>query len=99
MVERDPLVSQTLAGYRVEGLISRGPVSNVYRATQLAIQRPVALKILAPRFAEDRAFVTKFVAEARSAAKMSHPRIVQVHDVVQEGQRVFYSMEYAGRAS
>jgi hypothetical protein len=72
-----------LAGYEIVGLVGRGGMGEVYRAKQLSMEREVALKILAPRLANDPAFAEQFVAEARAAGKLNHPNIVGVHDVGQ----------------
>jgi hypothetical protein len=90
----DPLVGRTLGGYRVDGLLGRGGTGSVYKAMQLSIDRVVALKVLLPELAGDRKFLLGFVQEARAAARLNHPHVVQIHDVCQEGQYLFYSMEY-----
>ena len=55
-------------------------MSSVYRGTDTRLDRPVAIKIMDPRFADDRSFVDRFVREARSAAQLHHPNVVAVHD-------------------
>jgi serine/threonine protein kinase len=55
-----------VAGYRVDSLLGRGGMGAVYRATQLALQRPVALKVIAAPFTSDRAFRERFHREARA---------------------------------
>ena len=84
-----PLVTRTqpsLVGtllerrYRVDRLLARGGMSSVYRGTDTRLDRPVAIKIMDPRFADDRSFVERFVREARSAAQLHHPNVVAVHD-------------------
>jgi serine/threonine-protein kinase len=66
--------------YRVDGLLARGGMSAVYRGVDTRLDRPVAIKIMDPRFADDRSFVERFEREARSAAKLHHPHVVAVHD-------------------
>ncbi|MFC4004659.1 PASTA domain-containing protein [Prauserella oleivorans] len=66
--------------YRVDGLLARGGMSAVYRGLDTRLDRPVAIKIMDSRFADDRAFVDRFEREARSAAKLHHPHVVAVHD-------------------
>ena len=56
--------------YRVDHLLARGGMSSVYRGTDTRLDRPVAIKIMDPRFADDRSFVDRFVREARSAAQL-----------------------------
>ncbi|MEV7094649.1 Stk1 family PASTA domain-containing Ser/Thr kinase [Amycolatopsis sp. NPDC051045] len=66
--------------YRVDRLLARGGMSSVYRGTDTRLDRPVAIKIMDPRFADDRSFVDRFVREAQSAAQLHHPHVVAVHD-------------------
>ena len=62
-----------LAGYRIESVLGVGGMGEVYRATQLRMDRIVALKVLPPRFAADQVFRQRFVREAQQAGKLSHP--------------------------
>ncbi|QRP44138.1 Stk1 family PASTA domain-containing Ser/Thr kinase [Amycolatopsis sp. FDAARGOS 1241] len=66
--------------YRVDRLLARGGMSAVYRGVDTRLDRQVAIKIMDPRFADDRSFVDRFVREARSAAQLHHPNVVAVHD-------------------
>ncbi|MEC3980019.1 Stk1 family PASTA domain-containing Ser/Thr kinase [Amycolatopsis sp. H20-H5] len=66
--------------YRVDRLLARGGMSSVYRGTDTRLDRQVAIKIMDPRFADDRSFVERFEREARSAARLHHPHVVAVHD-------------------
>lgn len=95
----DPLVGRTLEGYRVERRIGRGGMGTVYRATQLSLARPVALKVLHPELTANRAFVERFLEEARAAAKLNHFHIIQVHDVGQSGPYHYLSMEFMDAGS
>jgi ABC-type transport system substrate-binding protein len=69
-----------LAGYRVESLLGRGGMGVVYRAHDLALDRKVALKLLAPELAEDVRFRERFLRESRLAASLDHPAIVPIYD-------------------
>ena len=60
------------AGYRVDSLIGRGGMGVVYRATDLSLERPVALKLIAPELAEDERFRMRFLRESRLAASLDH---------------------------
>jgi serine/threonine-protein kinase len=95
----DPLIGRTIAGYRLDALLARSRTGAVYRARQLAVDRPVALKVLSESLARDRQFLVGFVRRARAAGRLSHPGIVQVHEVLQEGAVVFYSMELVAGGS
>ncbi|GAA1243694.1 Stk1 family PASTA domain-containing Ser/Thr kinase [Prauserella halophila] len=85
--------------YRVDGLLARGGMSSVYRGLDTRLDRPVAIKIMDSRFADDRSFVERFEREARSAAKLHHPHVVAVHDQGFDGtpgseqRRAFLVME------
>jgi eukaryotic-like serine/threonine-protein kinase len=68
------------ARYRVGSAIARGGMSTVYRGTDTRLDRPVAIKIMDARLAGDPAFRTRFEREARSAARIDHPNVVDVHD-------------------
>jgi serine/threonine-protein kinase len=92
--ERDPRLGMTLAGYRLEERLGRGGMGTVYKATQIAMNRPVALKILAEELSRDQEFVRGFIEEARSAAKLSHPHVVAVHTVGEEEGLYYLAMEH-----
>lgn len=65
--------------FRIIGKLGEGGMGIVYRAKQLSLDRDVALKILPPRLAADDSFVERFHREARSAARLNHPNIIQVY--------------------
>jgi len=66
--------------YRVGAAIARGGMSTVHRGTDIRLDRPVAIKIMDPGLAADPAFRARFEREARSAARIDHPAVVDVHD-------------------
>ena len=68
-----------IAGFRIEEPIGHGGMGVVYRATQLNLQRPAALKILSDELSDDPGFVESFFHEARVAASLMHPNIVQAY--------------------
>ncbi|MGH3718422.1 MAG: Stk1 family PASTA domain-containing Ser/Thr kinase [Pseudonocardiaceae bacterium] len=75
------LVGSLLDGrYRVGPVLARGGMSTVYRGTDTRLERPVAIKVMAPRFAADPVFLQRFEREARAAARLDHPGVVGVHD-------------------
>jgi beta-lactam-binding protein with PASTA domain len=77
----DPLVGRLLDGrYRLDRLIARGGMATVYEATDLRLDRTVAVKCMRPALAEDPDFVDRFAREARAAAGLSSPEVVAVHD-------------------
>ena len=82
-----------LTGFRILGELGKGGMGFVYRAEQVSLHREVALKVLDKRFTDDAQFVAKFVAEARAAAKLSHPNVVHVFDVDNDSGTYYYAME------
>jgi serine/threonine-protein kinase len=77
----DELIGRTLDGkYRLDALLGEGGMGTVYRATHLLIDRPVAVKVLRPRFVGDEAAQQRFRREARAAGRLRHPNAVAVTD-------------------
>ncbi|HZS06474.1 MAG TPA: protein kinase [Blastocatellia bacterium] len=66
--------------YRIERPISRGGMGAVYEAVQLGLDRAVAVKVLLPMFSSDTHMMERFRREARSAASLRHPNIIQIYD-------------------
>ena len=85
-----------LFGYRIEGVLGRGGMGTVYKATQLSLQRTVAVKVLGGRFARSPQLANDFLREARATAKLTHQNLVMVHDVHADPPRNLYAyaMEY-----
>ena len=79
--------------YEILGRIGSGGMSVVYKAKCHTLDRLVAIKVLKEEFASDENFVSKFKMEAQSAARLSHPNIVNVYDVVDEGNLHYIVME------
>ncbi len=73
--------------------LGQGGVGTVYKAHQISLDRPVALKILMEQFIQDKTFVEDFIREARSAARLNHPNIVQAFAVGQDEGLFFCAME------
>ena len=84
----------TFAGYRVEELIGRGGMGVVYRATDLSLQRPVALKLIAPELADDERFRRRFLKEPRLAASLDHPNVIPIYDAGAHDGRLYLAMRY-----
>jgi serine/threonine protein kinase len=70
----------TFAGCRVESVAGRGGMGVVFRATQLALQRPVALKAIAPELAADAEYRERFQRESHLAAIIDHPNVIPVYE-------------------
>lgn len=78
-----------VAGCRVEAVVGRGGMGVVYRATQLSLERPVALKAIAPELAGDATFRERFKRESRIAASIEHPNVIPVYEAG-EGEGMLY---------
>jgi eukaryotic-like serine/threonine-protein kinase len=90
-----PPIGQLLDGrYRVESLIARGGMATVYLGTDTRLDRTVALKIMHAELANDEDFVRRFVGEARSVARLSHPNVVTVFDQGADGRTLYLAMEH-----
>ena len=89
---RDPAIGSTLGGYRLDALIARGGMGVVYRATHLALDRPVALKVIARHLADDEGFRERFLRESRLAARLDHPNVVPVFDAREEDGELIVAM-------
>lgn len=91
----DPLIGQTLDGrYAIRSRIARGGMAMVYLATDLRLERRVAVKVMHEHLAEDDNFTRRFEQEARSAARLSHPNLVNVFDQGHDLGRTYLVMEY-----
>jgi serine/threonine protein kinase len=90
----DLLPGERFAGCRIEAVAGRGGMGVVYRATQLALSRRVALKVVAPEGVADRDFIDRFGREVRMAASIDHPNIVPVYGAGEEAGRLYLVMRY-----
>jgi eukaryotic-like serine/threonine-protein kinase len=91
----DPLIGRVVDNrYVIERKVARGGMATVYQALDQRLERPVAIKIMHPHLAEDADFTARFIQEARQAARLAHPNIVNVFDQGQEGAITFIVMEY-----
>jgi serine/threonine protein kinase len=89
------LVGRLIRGrYQIEKLVARGGMATVYLAEDNRLDRKVAIKVIHPHLANDQVFREKFVREAKIAAKLSHPNLVNVFDQAEDGDVVFLAMEY-----
>jgi serine/threonine protein kinase/beta-lactam-binding protein with PASTA domain len=79
--------------YRVDAPLARGGMSSVYSGLDLRLDRPVAIKVMESKFAQDRSFIDRFELEARAAARLHHPHVVAVHDQGVDGEHVYLVME------
>jgi serine/threonine-protein kinase len=87
-------VGTVFGGYRIEAVIGRGGMGLVYRATQIAVDRSVALKLILPEYAADESFRGRFEREARLSAQLDHPNIVPVYEAGERDGQLFLSMQF-----
>ena len=85
--------------YRLGSLLGVGGMARVYLASDRVLERPVAVKVLSPPYAQDPVFVERFRREARSAASLSHPNIVAVFDSGSDAGEHYLVMEYVAGQS
>ncbi|QGH69274.1 Stk1 family PASTA domain-containing Ser/Thr kinase [Pseudactinotalea sp. HY158] len=91
----DPLIGRLIDGrYEVVARIARGGMATVYRARDRRLDREVALKLMHPHLAEGTDVAARFRREARAAARLAHPGVVQVFDQGSEGETSYLTMEY-----
>ncbi|RII95164.1 Stk1 family PASTA domain-containing Ser/Thr kinase [Clavibacter michiganensis] len=91
----DPMIGRLLDGrYQVRSRIARGGMATVYVATDLRLERRVAVKVMHGHLADDSAFRDRFIQEARSAARLAHPNVVNVFDQGQDSDMAYLVMEY-----
>lgn len=80
--------------YSLERELGRGGMGVVYLAREVRLDRPVAIKLLPPSRASDPKLRERFLREARTAAKLSHPNVIPIHAVEEIGEFVFFAMAY-----
>ena len=91
----DPLTGRLLDGrYAVTARIAHGGMATVYLAMDTRLDRQVALKVMHAELARDDDFVRRFIGEAKSVARLSHPNVVAVYDQGSDGPLLYLAMEY-----
>jgi eukaryotic-like serine/threonine-protein kinase len=91
----DSLVGRLIDGrYQVRSRIARGGMATVYLATDLRLERKVAIKVMHGHLSDDSKFRDRFIQEARSAARLAHPNVVNVFDQGQDSDMAYLVMEY-----
>jgi len=83
-----------IPGYTLKKKLGQGGMAAVFLAVQDSFGREVALKVMFPAIAKEPGFAERFMAEARTVAKLAHPHIIVVHDVGQAGNLHYFAMEY-----
>jgi serine/threonine protein kinase len=90
----DPVIGSVIAGFRLESIVGRGGMGVVYRATELNLEREVALKLILAEFADQPGFRARFQREARLAAKIDHPHAVPVYQAGEWEGLPYIAMRY-----
>ena len=89
------MIGRLLDGrYQIRSRIARGGMATVYLATDLRLERRVAIKVMHGHLADDSKFKERFIQEARSAARLAHPNVVNVFDQGQDTEMAYLVMEY-----
>ena len=87
-------IGSVFAGHKIEAVAGRGGMGVVYVATHLALQRRVALKLIAPELAEDQNFRRRFQQESMTAASIDHPNVIPIYHAGEEGGKLYITMRY-----
>jgi serine/threonine protein kinase/formylglycine-generating enzyme required for sulfatase activity len=90
----ESLIGKTLGSYRIETLLGEGGMGAVYRATDMDLQRAVALKVMHAHYASQAQFRQRFIQEARSAASLNHANIVSIYHFSPPDGPLYIAMEY-----
>jgi serine/threonine-protein kinase len=90
----DALIQKEFAGYRIESRVGRGGMGVVYLATDLALDRPVALKVLTDELAKDEGFRRRFVSESKLAASLDHPNVIPIHAAGEHEGILYIAMRF-----
>ncbi len=88
------MIGETLHNYRIEALLGAGGMGEVYRAEDLRLGRPVALKFLSPEHAGDPEWRERLAREARAASTLSSPFVAATYELGEHDDRQFIAMEY-----
>ncbi len=88
------LIGQQIEHYLIEAVVGEGGMGTVYRAEDLNLARPVAIKVMHPQFASQDDFRQRFQQEARAAARLAHPSIVRVYQFGRHQGLLYIVMEY-----
>lgn len=88
------MIGRTLEGYRIEAELGRGGQAVVYRATQMTLQRQVALKIVSHSLSADPSFLERFKREGISAANLDHPHVIPVYEAGEAEGLAYLAMKY-----
>jgi hypothetical protein len=87
-------VGSEFAGHHIEAVAGRGGMGVVYKAVDLALDRAVALKLIAPEYADDDQFRERFKRESKTAASIKHPHVITIYRAGDDDGRLYITMDY-----
>lgn len=90
----DPLIGKQLANFRIERVLGRGGMAQVYYGVDVKLQRPVAIKVIDARYRDNPQYARRFITEARAIARWRHENIIQIYYADDEDGLYYYVMEY-----
>jgi YVTN family beta-propeller protein len=90
----DLVSGSVFAGYQIDGIAGEGGMGRVYRATEIALARPVALKLIADDFAGDRKFRERFQRESMLAASIDHPNVIPIYEAGEVDGELYIAMRF-----
>jgi hypothetical protein len=94
MAESELVVGSEIGGHRIEAVAGRGGMGVVYRATHLALNRTVALKLISPELGDDPEFRERFKRESEIAASLDHPNVVPIYHAGEDGGKLYVTMRF-----
>lgn len=80
--------------YKIREVLGRGAMGYVYKGFDESLRRHVAIKVLSPELHEQSEFRDRFIIEAQALAKLVHPNITQIYNAGQEGDQMYFAMEF-----
>ena len=93
VASKDPLIGKVIGSYKIVGQLGKGGMGVVYRAQDMALARPAALKLLPQHLVDDEDVIKRFGREARASARLNHPNIVTIYGVGRHENLYFIAME------
>jgi serine/threonine protein kinase len=87
------LIGQTLGQYRIDAVLGSGGMGEVFRGTHVFLDRPAAIKVMQAHMAANPSFRSRFLQEAKAAAALRHPNIVEIYEFGEQGGQLYLVME------
>lgn len=93
-MNQDPLIGHELANFRIDQVLGRGGMAQVYYGWDIKLERPVAIKVIDARYRDDPAYAQRFVREAQAISTWRHENIVQIYYADDQDGLYYFAMEY-----